>query len=132
MKIIKKLIRITLNSKLVVNVKHYLNRLGLSHGTLIDGFLHYLANNHVLPFRKLRKAEEKTALKVASFRLQQKKIQVFDKNKQLQKSVDEGIYEQAKLVLKKAGLTITSGIRMLYEVFTLTGRMPYQFVLNSR
>lgn len=130
MQVIKRLINITLNSKLVVNVKNYLCHLGLSHGTFIDGFLHYLANNNILPFRRLRKSEEKTALKIATLRLQQKQIKILDKNKRIQKSVDETIYQKAQRVLRKAGLTMTSGIRMLYETFTLTGRMPYQFVIN--
>lgn len=131
MQTIKKIIRITLNAKLVLTVKNYLTKLGLTHGSFINGFLHYLANNHILPFRKLSSRQEKTALKVAAWRIAQDKVTVVDKNKKLQKAVDLNIYNQALQVLKRVGLSITEGIRMLYESFALTGKMPYQFEIAS-
>lgn len=131
MQMIKKIIRITLNTKLVLTVKHYLTKLGLTHGSFINGFIHYLANNHILPFRRLSQREEKTALKIAAWRVAQDNVTVVDKNKKLQKAVDLNIYNQAMAVLKKIGLSMSQAIRMLYERFTLTGKMPYQFEIAN-
>lgn len=126
---IKRIISVTLNSDLVSTVKHCLAKIGLNQGTFINGFIHFVANNKVLPFKKLTKTEEETACKLSTIKALENDECEFEKKKTIQKSVNEEAFNVAKQILKTYKLTISHAIRMLYEVFVITGKMPYQFEL---
>ncbi|WP_168180727.1 type II toxin-antitoxin system RelB/DinJ family antitoxin [Lactobacillus xujianguonis] len=129
--IIKKIISVTLKSDLVSAVKRSLAKIGLTQRTFINGFMHFIANNRFLPFKKLTKTEEETANKLATIQALKANECEYDKSKMIQKAVDETIYEKAMTVLKNCQLTLSHAIRMLYEKFVLTGKMPYQFEVTA-
>ncbi|MBD5431604.1 MAG: hypothetical protein HDR41_03950 [Lactobacillus sp.] len=126
---IKRIISVTLNSDLVSAVKRRLARIGLTQGTFISGFIHFIANNKILPFKKLSKAEEETANKLSTLQALKYNECEYEKKKTIQKSVDEDAFEHAKQILGKYKLTISHAIRMLYESFIITGKLPYHFEL---
>lgn len=128
--IIKKIISVTLNSDLISTVRHRLSKIGLNQGTFINGFIHFIANNGILPFKKLTKKEEETASKLATIDALQIGECEYDKKKTIQKTVNQDAYNSAMIVLKKLKMNLAQAIRMLYEKFVLSGEMPYQFVMN--
>ncbi|KRM40752.1 hypothetical protein FC39_GL000153 [Lactobacillus hamsteri DSM 5661 = JCM 6256] len=119
----------TLNSDLVSTVKHCLAKIGLNQGTFISGFIHFIANNKILPFKKLTRTEEETACKISTIRALENNECEFEKKKTIQKSINEEAFIVAKQVLQDYKLTVSHAIRMLYETFVITGKMPYQFEL---
>lgn len=131
MQIITKMINVTLNSDLVFAVRKRLAKIGLSQGGFISGFIHFLANNHILPFKKLTKTEEETAQKIATLNALEDNVCEYDKKKKIQKSVSNVAYMKAKEVLTSLKLSMSRAIRMLYEKFVLSGEMPYQFILTT-
>ena len=131
MQIITRIINVTLNSDLVFAVKKRLAKIGLSQGTFINGFVHFLANNRFLPFKKMTRKEEETAQKIATLNALEENVCEYNKKKKIQKSVNNSAYIAAKQVLQTCHLTMSRAIRMLYEKFVLSGEMPYQFIIST-